>query len=155
VSRRRAKAILSFRNALVLILGLGLAGCGLLRSQGPSINLTMTAGLEDTQAIEILALPEPGQQAQKPEQVVAVITEPKDIHRIVEALDSSLQLVPRALCLERYRLRFQRPEGEAVTFGYSCDAGGVFLRGDQSFWRGMEVVPPEDFQELIGGYLRD
>ena len=140
------------RATLFLLFIPGLAACA---GRGGSINLVDAAGLADTQAIEILALPEPGQQAEVLERLVAVITEPEDVRRIVAALDTRMQLAPRALCLERYRLRFQRPEGEVVTFGYFCDGGGVFLRGDQSFWRGMEVVPPEDFQELIGGYLRD
>lgn len=143
------------RRVAALPAVLALAACGLSDSGGMSVNLTDVAGLVDTQAIEIVELPEPGQAAEAPERVVAVIREPAEIQQIVAALETDLPLVPRALCLERYRLRFVQPDGQAVSFGYSCDGGGAFLRGDQAYWRGMDVQPPEDFQELLSTYLQD
>ena len=141
-------------RAAALPLGLALAACALVRSEGPSINLTMTAGLEDTEAIAIVQLVEPGQEAEQPEQVVALIRQPADIRSIAAALDTSLPLVPAALCLERHRLHFIQPDGEVVTFGYSCNGDRAFLRGDQPYWQGMEVYPPENFQALLSGQLQ-
>jgi len=63
-------------------------------------------------------------------------------------------LVPPALCLERHRLHFIQPDGEVVTFGYSCNGDRAFLRGDQPYWQGMEVHPPENFQALLSGQLQ-
>ncbi len=40
-----------------------------------------------------------------------------------------------------------------ITFGYACDEGGVFLRGDQPYWEQSEVHPPQAFQDLIAGFL--
>ena len=147
----------------VVLLGpaLGLASCSLRLPGADSsngsdgtVNVFEAAGLADTESIEIVELPEPGQDFGEAGQTVAAIAQPDDVHRILALLDTELPLVPPALCLERHQIRFRRPPDDPITFGYSCDEGGVFLRGDQSFWKGYEVHPPEAFQRLISGHLQ-
>lgn len=138
-----------------MLLGVALAACGPGNASGGSINLAAAAGLSDTLAIEIVELPAPDQPAGAPARVVAVVDEPEQIQRLVAVLDQPLDLVPRALCLERYRLRFLLADGETVSYGYSCNGGEAFLRGEQPYWQGMDVEPPERFRQLIGAYLPD
>lgn len=141
------------RRVAALPAVLALAACGLSDSGGMPVNLTAVAGLVDTQAIEIVELPELGQPAEAAVRVIAVVRDPQQVQRIVDTLDADLRLVPPALCRERYTLRFVQQNGEAVSFGYSCDGGGSLLRGEQAYWQGMDVVPPERFQALIDEYL--
>lgn len=150
--QNRATAV---RRVVSLVIGLALAGCGSGSPSGQSINLTEAAGLTDTVAIEIVMLPEPDQPADAPEELIAEIGADEQVRQLIAALDTDLPLTPRALCLERYRLRFVQPDGEVVSFGYSCNGDEAFLRGDQGYWRGMDVLPPSDFEAVLSEYLQD
>lgn len=151
----------SIRVPTLLLIAIALAACGVrlpgqdaVTGRQATVNVVEAAGLADTVAIEIVLLPEPDQETPATEVLVATIESPDEISRAVEALDVELTLVPRAFCLDRHQIRFVGPGGDRVSFGYRCDEGGEFLRGDQPFWEGKAVQPPEALTTLISGHAQ-
>ena len=125
-----------------------LAACaGTLGSEAGTINVVQAAGLEDTESIELVSLPEPGSEG-KPE-LVGSIDDQTEVHAMMQSLDRDLPLEPGVLCVEHYKLRFVQPDGSAVEMGYRCDPETVFLRGDQAFWNGQQIHPPPEFREQV------
>ncbi len=117
----------------------------------PHINVVEQAGLIHTVKIEILELDlEPTSTTIDQYVHRLTITNPQVIDQIVAALDMDLQLGPRARCPAQYRLHFHMDDGTMEPLGYACNSENLsFLRGEQNFWQGQDVMPPTQFNEFI------
>lgn len=120
-----------------------LAACG---QPSGRINVVQVADLAQTTQLEIAEL------VTEPQMDYVhrlTITDASSIHQLTTALDRDLPLGPRARCLGQFRLRFYLATGQVQEFEYYCEGGVSFLRGGQTFWRGQQVEPPAEFDQLI------
>ena len=118
-------------------------GCG---AGSSAVNVAEETDLDQATVIEIAE--RAGEEASTFHPLVTVADE-ESIQQVVALLDNRLPLGPRARCLGRYRLRFQLEAGQAVEFEYYCQEGASFLRGDQVFWKGQQIEPPVELDQLI------
>ena len=120
-----------------------------LPTEEPGINVAALAGLTDTVQIEVLELDaDSNTYAYR-----AAIGKPYlVVTQIVGALNTNLELMPRARRPAQYVLRFLLREGTVQEFGYT-PGDASFLRGDQEFWQGQDVRPSDRFGELIQAQL--
>ena len=139
------------RWALGLVVASGLVvltGCG--GGQG-GLNVARVAKLSGAVRLEILERDESSLTSYASRGDVA---DQAAIQRAVALLDKPLPLGPRARCLGQYLLRFHLADGKVQEFEYFCQGGASFLRGDQSFWQGMEIEPPAGFDQAIRALLK-
>lgn len=115
-----------------------------------SVNVVRAAGLTGTVTIEIDENDLPGVAI--PRHVA--ITDPASVRAIVSALDTNVLLLPRTRCPDVFTVRFRLHDGRVEEFGYSCDPQPSFLRGNQPFWDGKEIRPPERFDMLVQEQIR-
>ena len=153
------KRALSIWTLLAFLAALLITSCGPVTPvdepvQDGKVNLVEQAGLDQTIAIGIAILTggmsgESGAEA--PGYVSQLtITDPGLVDQIVAALDTVLELGPKARCPNGYELDFHLEDGTVQTFGYACGPGGpAFLRGGQDFWQGQQVTPPDLFNTLV------
>ena len=140
------KRTLSIWTLMAFLAALLITSCGPATpvdepAQDGTVNLVEQAGLDKTVAIEIavLAAGMSGESgAEAPGYVSQLtITDPGLVDQIVAALDTALELGPKARCPNGYELRFHQEDGTVQTFGYACGsrwsglpAGGTgFLAG--------------------------
>lgn len=110
----------------------------------PTINLVTLTNLRTTVGIEICHL---DYACYTP---LYSIGNPELIAALVDALDTDIQLRPRARCPATYQLRFVLANGQHFDFGYACQMmTPTFLRGNQEFWHGQDIVAPDVFNELM------
>ena len=76
------------------------------------------------------------------------ITDPSMLGRLLDSMDTNLQVTLKLACIPEYELHFHLRDGTVQTFGYSCH-GASFIRGEQGFWESEDYDPPEQFDALI------
>lgn len=124
---------------------------------GDALNVIAAAELADTERIEVLLQTHSQVEdiAQATIQPIANITDPATIQVIVDSLNAELALGPRARCLAEAVLTFHRPGGSTYSMSYGCSLEeAVFLRGDDPFWGGRDLLAPPGFLELIQGAIQ-
>ncbi len=152
--RSKLPALGSVLMLSVLILG-GCASITVQPTESPTaappevahINVVEQAGLTAAVEIEVLEwdLDSPSSYSHR-----LTITDSQVVARMVAALDTDLQLGPRARCPAWYTLRFHLADGTVQELGYACDPQNpTFLRGGQDFWQGQDVEPPGRFNEVV------
>ncbi len=109
--------------------------CGQGQAKNLALNVVEAAGLADTVRIDVLAVGGGAPQS------VAVVTAPKSIRALVEPLNADLPLIPPKRCPASYELHFTLKNGQTRTF----NLGLCGLYGDQDYWKGMTVTPPDAF----------
>ncbi len=109
--------------------------CGQGQAKNLVLNMVEAANLDETKEIAIVAVGEA--QAQ----TVTTISDPETIRALVQPLNADLPLIPPKRCPASYELRFRLKGGEERTFSL----GLCGLYGDQSYWKGMTINPPEEF----------
>ena len=117
--------------------------CGQDQAKNLVLNVVEVAGLEDTEQIEILPLV--GPQAN----VVTTVSDPETIQALVQPLNANLPLVPPKRCPASYELRFHLKNGKTIAF----NLGLCGLYGDQSYWKGMTINPPDDFVKTFNNLV--
>ena len=119
---------------------------------GQSLNVVDQAGLADTQRIEVLVQThqESGGISEATIQPLADVNDPALIAVIVSSLNGDLELGPRARCLANVTLVFHRADGSTYPMGYGCELeDAIFLRGEEGYWQGQDLMAPPGFRELI------
>ena len=117
------------------------------------VNPVEAAQLTGTTSVEILQLDLDSDSPTSGEYIVRLaIDDPDLVTRLLEALDTNLRVAPKLACIPEYTLRFQRADGSAEEFGYSC-SGASFLRGSQEFWQGQDFQPPEALDAILSAHL--
>jgi hypothetical protein len=117
------------------------------------VNVVQEAGLEQTARFELLELDLASDSSTHGQYVERLaIADPQLLDRIVAALDTDLQVVPKVACIPENTLRFRLADGGVQEFGHSCD-GASFLRGEQDFLRGKDFRPPEQLDALLQAQL--
>lgn len=129
-----------------------IAGCVAMLTgcQAGGVNVVREASLSRATQLEILE-----QSGNPPTGYVSrrTISDQTAVQRVVIMLDRRLSFGPRARCLGQYLLRFRTADGQVQEFEYFCLGGTSFLRGEQPFWQGKQVVPPAEFGALIQSLL--
>ena len=116
-------------------------------SVADTVNPVVAGGLRESIALEILELDQ--SQGDLDYERLLYLTESEQLSRLIGALDAELPLQPASRCIPRYRLRFDLANGESKELSYICESGEAILRGDQDFWSGGEVTPPQGFQDQL------
>jgi hypothetical protein len=112
------------------------------------INIVQLARLEHTTKIEIFELAT--EAGPDPYFLKLTIEEAATIERIVDALDTGMEITPKVFCIPYYELVFHLDDGSQQTFGYTCETAGTsFLRGDQVFLENEDYATPESFDRII------
>jgi hypothetical protein len=112
------------------------------------INIIQLAGLERTTKIEIFELAT--EAGQDPYILKLTITDTTTIDRIVDALDTGMEITPKVFCIPFYEMVFHLDDGSHQKFGYTCETAGTsFLRGDQTFLENEDYATPEAFDQII------
>ncbi len=117
--------------------------CGMDKENKLSLNIVETAKLDETVQIDVLSLASGGKD------MLFSVTDADDIRALVEPLDATLPLVPPMRCPPAYQLQFHLRNGDVVTF----DMGICGLYGDQAYWQGMTIRPPESFASKFNELL--
>jgi hypothetical protein len=136
--------------ALGFLLGWAITAGGCV-SVPRTVNVSEQAGLAEATRLEIaesVTEPQAGYEQR------LIVTDPTVLSRLDAALDADLPLGPPVDCLAQYRLRFVLTTGEAQVLDYFCQGGESFLTGGQTFWSGQQVVPPAEFDAIMGDLLR-
>lgn len=137
------------RSSALLLLLSWLCACGTLPTQTgtetQTVNVVEAAALRDTTSI-VLAERDLASGTYVTRETVS---DAATIQAIIASLDVPLPLRSRLRCPEQFMIRFQLGNGTTQEFGYTCQDGGALLRGEQEFWRGQEVLPPERLRELL------
>jgi hypothetical protein len=121
-----------------------------------SINLVSLADLDQTIRIEVLRREDGDDSTSANYEELVTFTKVETILSLVEALDSDLELNPRADCPALYTLVFHLTDGRQHEFGYACEmASPSFLRGGQGFWQGQDVIAPDSFNRVISVFLNE
>jgi hypothetical protein len=125
-------------------------------STGSRVNLARAGRLAGAAALEIARFSAQG-DANHPYTLVTTIGDRETLDRFVRLLDQELDVGPVPACIAEYELRFRRADGVAVTFGYTCGAGGAyFIRtqaSDQSLSVLGQVKLPDEFRKLVSAQL--
>ncbi len=130
--------------------------CGQGQAKNLVLDVVEAAGLEDTVRIEVLAPktasvdPDVSREPRLPGmEVILTIDDPQDIQALLEPLHQPLQLIPPMRCPTSYELHFQKKDGETVVM----KLGLCGLYGDQDYWKGMTIRPPEAFVKKFNALL--
>ena len=76
------------------------------------------------------------------------------IAQVVAALDTDLELGPKARVPTPYVLEFHLLDGSIQSLGYAITGENPgILRGEQGLFRGQDAQPPVEFETLIGELL--
>jgi hypothetical protein len=132
----------------IWILALGvliLSACA--STQAKRVNPVEQAGLRDTVKIDVMEFNSWNAESW-PYIHRMTITDSPMLGRLLDALDTNLQVTLKLACIPEYELHFHLRDGTVQTFGYSCH-GASFIRGEQGFWEGEDYDPPEQFDGLI------
>jgi putative hemolysin len=116
------------------------------------LNLVTEAGLHDTVAIEVWVQHERQENGMTTATVALLreIDEVETVAELVALLDQEFPLAPRARCLANTTLIFRQADGSSYETGYGCQLENAdFLRGEEGYWQGQDLVAPPAFQELI------
>jgi putative hemolysin len=119
---------------------------------GQALNIVAQAALAGTQHIEVLVQThqESGGISEAAIQPLADINDPALVDVIVSSLDGEMALGPRAGCLANVILIFHRADGSTYQMGYGCELeDATFLRGEEEYWQGQDLMAPPGFRELI------
>ena len=123
---------------------------------GQSLNPIAQANLADTERIEVLLQThtESNGIAEATIQPLAEIRDPAAVAVIVDSLNGELPLGPRVRCIANAVLVFHRADGSIYSMSYGCELeSATFLRGEEAYWQGMDVIAPPGFRELIQGAI--
>jgi hypothetical protein len=113
-------------------------------SHPDTINLTEMAELHNTTQIEVCRL---DCASYTP---FLTISNAELIASLVGSLDTDLPLRPHTRCPDIYQLHFTLEDGQHEYLGYTCEMmTPAFLRGNQEFWHGQDVIAPDAFNELM------
>ncbi len=122
--------------------------CGADKAKKLALNLVEAAKLDQTTHINILAPnttsvdADVSREPREPGMEVLVqIDDPQTIQSLLAPLNKRLPLVPPVRCPAPYELQFTLKDGDVV----SVFLGICGLHGDQDYWRGMTIRPPEAF----------
>jgi hypothetical protein len=114
-----------------------------------AVNIVELAGLRATTKIEMRRLNAGGTYDLK-----NTVTDPAQIDAIVDGIDVPVILSAATACTPVFEMTFFTPSGDQ-TFRTICGANTRMLRGDQSFWGGMDAAVPREFGSIIGPYFSD
>ncbi len=130
--------------------------CGQNQAKNLKLNLVEQADLNDTIRIEILA---PKTTSVDPDasrhpreggmELILTVEDRETVHALVAPLDATLPLVPPKRCPAPYELRFHLKDGRVQTF----HLGICGLFGDQDYWQGMTIRPPQAFVKTFNALL--
>ena len=114
-----------------------------------AINVVDLAGLRSTREIEVGRRNSEGTFS-----LVATVTDPEVIQRLVDSLDLPISTNPEASCSPVFELVFitdgSRQPVEAI-----CGGNTRLIRGGQSFWTGQDGTAPREFANLVGPLVSD
>jgi hypothetical protein len=121
-----------------------------------SINVVDKAGLARAVETEVARMHSSSSsregigEAQVSFEHLLTISDAKVVGELVASFDVPLDLTPRPQCLPEYRLRFRLSDDTLYDLSYGCGAeGNPVMRGGQPFWRGMDILPPAEFNALF------
>ncbi len=130
--------------------------CGMDKENKLSLNVVQAAGLDRTVQIDVLAPktssvdPDASREPRQPGmETLFSVTDSKAIQALVAPLDAALPLVPPLRCPASYALQFHLENGDVQTF----NLGLCGLYGEQNYWQGMTIRPPEDFVRQFNALL--
>ena len=112
-----------------------------------SINLVEEANLRTTTEIEMRRRDANGDFVLK-----WTVSDQTEIDEIVDTLDVLVYPSTAASCTEVFRVIFKTATGDE-TIGTICGGNARLIRGDQSFWTGMDANAPTEFSDIIGPYF--
>lgn len=136
------------RTLTIWILALGVLFLNACAStQARQVNPVEQAGLRDAVKIDVMEFNIRDAESE-PYIHRMTITDPQMLGRLLDALDTNLQVTLKLACIPEYELHFHLRDGTVQTFGYSCH-GASFIRGEQGFWEGKDYAPSEQFDALI------
>ncbi|HID33739.1 MAG TPA: DUF333 domain-containing protein [Anaerolineae bacterium] len=113
--------------------------CGQGQAKNLVLNVVEATGLEGTEKIEIVHIRDGKNQS------IVMITDPETIQALVESLNTTLPLIPPKRCPAIYLLHFTLKNGQTRTFKLGLSG----LYGDQDYWKGMAITPPDAFAKIF------
>ena len=131
--------------------------CGAGRPLKLGLNVVEVAGLADAIQIDIL-----GPKTASVDRDVSVeprlpgmeiirsITEPAEIQALVAPLDVTLPLVPPMRCPPSYELQFHFENGDVQS--YKLGLCGMY--GEQDYWQGLTIHPPQTFVSQFNALVK-
>lgn len=122
--------------------------CGQDKAKNLALNLVQTANLAQTVRIDVLARktssvdPDASRHPSIPGmEIIFTVSDPATIQSLIKPLDATLPLTPPMRCPAQYALQFHLQTGETQTF----QLGICGLYGDQPYFKGLTIRPPEAF----------